>query len=94
MWPVPDSATTYTLNLQTVRQIQDASLPGGVTMDLPYRWLDAFTSELAARLARIYAPAAAESLRAEAAQAWSIAATQDVEDVPLQIQPQLWGYYR
>lgn len=93
-WLVPDATTTYTAYLQIVRQVQDANLPLGETPDLPYRWLDAITAELSYRLSRIYAPDKEQMRKADAAEAWSVAAIQDTENVGMTIQPGIGDYYR
>lgn len=92
-YPVPDSATTYTLALRVLAQQEDVSMASGTTLDLPYRWLDAFTAGLAARLAQIYKPELADRLDARAERAWKIAAQEDQEDIPLTIAPATGGYY-
>jgi hypothetical protein len=92
LWPTPDAG--YTLIARTVRQVQDANLPSGVTMEVPYRFLDAFAAGLAARLARNYAPTLEAERKKDAAEAWLIAANQDVENVPIYIVPGLDSYYR
>jgi len=94
LWPVPDQTNVYSLNYYRVHQIQDAYLTGGQTVDIPYRWLDAMCSGLAARLAAIYAPDRLQLLEAKADQAYTIAATQDTENVGLYITPGLSGYFR
>ena len=94
LWPVPDQSNYYTLNYYAVTQIQDAELTDAQTVDIPYRWLDALAAGLAARLAAIYAPDRMQMLEAKAAQAYTIAATQDTENVPLYITPGLAGYFR
>ena len=94
LWPVPDQTSTYTLNYYAVTQIQDAELTDAQTVDIPYRWLDALAAGLAARLAAIYAPDRMQMLEAKAAQAYTIAATQDTENVGLYITPGLSGYFR
>lgn len=94
LYPVPDDATTYTLNLRMLAQLEDVSLANGTTLDLPYRWLDAFTSGLASRLAQIYKPEMADRLDARAERAWQIAAKEDQEDVPITVAPEIGGYYR
>ena len=94
LWPVPDQTNYYTLNYYAVTQIQDAELTDAQTVDIPYRWLDALAAGLAARLAAIYAPDRMQMLEAKAAQAYTIAATQDTENVPLYIMPGLSGYFR
>lgn len=94
MWPVPDANGPYTLNYYTCLQMQDANLAGGETPDIPYRWLDAFTSGLSHRLARVYRPALEDKREKDAMKAWTIAATQDVENVSLSIAPTISSYYR
>lgn len=94
LWYVPDASSTYTLRLQTVRQVQDANLTGGETPDLPYRWLDWFEAEIAARLARIWKPELEMERKKDAAEAWQVAAVQDTENVSMAIVPGLSGYYR
>lgn len=93
LWLVPDQTSTYTLNYYRVTQIQDANLSGGETPDLPYRWLNAVVTGLAARLAKIYAPALEDKRQMDADKAWNRAATQDVENVDMVIAPMLGGYY-
>ena len=87
LWPVPDASAQYVLNIRILHQFEDAVFAGGTTVAAPYRWLDAWTSGLAARLAQIYKPDMAEHMDAKAERAWSIAATQDQEDVPIYIIP-------
>jgi len=91
-WPVPDSGGPYTAFMQVVTQVQDVVLPSGATLDLPYRFLDAFLAGLAVRLARIHAPDRLQDSRAEADRTWQIASTQDVENVPFYIIPGLSTY--
>lgn len=94
LWPVPDGNATYTLKMRVCRQIQDVSLTSGTTLDLPYRWLDVYVADLAHRLSRIYAPALEQARKADAAEAWANAATEDQERVPLYISMSTQGYYR
>lgn len=94
LYPTPDGATTYTLNLRMLAQMEDVSLSSGTTLDLPYRWMDAFTSALAARLAQIYKPELADRLDTRAERAWMIAAKEDQEDVPMTIAPEIGIYWR
>lgn len=93
-WTVPDATSVYTARLQCVRQVQDANLPSGETPDLPYRWLDWFEADLAHRLSRFYAPTLEQQRKADADEAWRIAATDDTENVALNISPGLGNYYR
>jgi len=94
LWPVPDGNATYTLKMRIYRQIQDVSIPGGATLEVPYRWLDVFVAELAYRLARIYAPDKEAARKQDATDAWGNAAFEDQERVPMFVQPDLSGYYR
>ena len=63
-------------------------------METPYRWLDAFASGLTYRLARMYAPERAMTLKADAVEAWNVAAYEDQEDVSISIMPELAEYFR
>lgn len=47
LYPVPDSAATYTLVYWRLRRIQDAGASADVTHDIPFRFLPALTSGLA-----------------------------------------------
>lgn len=94
LWPTPDSGGPYTLIVQTVSQVQDASIVGGVTLDTPYRFYDAFVAGLAHRLARIWAPSLEQARKQDAMEAWANASGNDVEDVPLYLIPGLSSYYR
>jgi hypothetical protein len=93
LWPVPDGNGPYTVYYYRVRQIQDAALPNGFQMEVPYLWLDAMTAGLAHRLARVFAPQLEQIRKADADEAWAIAAKQNVENVPLYIVPGLWSYF-
>lgn len=93
LWQVPDASATYVLNLQILSQPQDATLPGGVTPNFPFRWMDAFTSALAARLAAIYRQDLEDKRKADAERSWQIAAKEDIEYVPQFIYPGLSTYY-
>lgn len=95
-WQVPDG-TPYQFFYYAMTQPQDAVMPAGVTMDLPYRFLDAFAAGLALRLAQKYPPPPPRTivdLKAEYDEAWTLAAQQDIEQVPLVISPGLTSYYR
>lgn len=94
LWPVPDGGGPYTLRYYRCRQIADATMTNGAFPDVPYRWLDAWVSALSTRLARLHAPDRLQESQQETARTWAIAATQDVENVPLHITPGMAGYYR
>lgn len=98
LWPVPDADATYTLKLQTFRQMQDVVLAGGVGVDTPYRFLDAFATGLAARLAVVYPeklkdPNKARDLQAAYESRFILAAQQDQERTPMYIRPTFAGYF-
>jgi hypothetical protein len=95
LWPVPDgSGNPATLTYYYVTQIGDASLPSGATADIPYRWLDAFSSGLAYYLSRMWMPEKSQLLKADADEAYAIAAAQDTEYAPVYISPMVQGYFR
>lgn len=92
-YPVANS-NDYVLNYYACTQIQDGALGGGQTPDIPYLWMDALVAGLAYRLARVYAPALEAQRKADAQEAWEIAARQNVENVPFKISPNIGRYYR
>jgi hypothetical protein len=93
LWQVPDGSASYTLKLQILSQPEDAKLPSGVTPNFPYRWMDAFTAALAARLSVIYRQDLEDKRKADAERAWQLAAKQDEEEVPIFVYPALGNYY-
>lgn len=95
-WPVTDQDNTYVLRYYVVTQIFDANYTSGQQADVPYRFLEAFGSGLAAKLAEIYPPTngrSVQDIQMIAAKAYARATQQDSEDVPLFITPQLTTYY-
>ncbi len=94
VWPVPDQDDVYTLKLRVCRQIQDVSLKGSKTLDLPYRWLEVWIAEMAWRMSRIYAPDKEDKRKIEAQEAWANAATEDQENTPIYLAPSLSSYWR
>lgn len=100
LWPVPNQGG-YQLKYYRCFQIQDANLAGGETPDIPVLWMDWLVAGMAHRLSRPYGPpSVSEALALEkqrkqdADEAWIIAATQNVENVPLTMAPAISGYYR
>ncbi len=94
LWAVPDQTSVYTLNYFRYRQIQDAALGGGAQIEIPYLWLDALAAAMAHRLSRHYAPQLEQLRKADAVEAYQIAATQNTEDVDMYIAPMLAQYSR
>lgn len=92
-WPVPDASGPYVLNYFAASQMQDANIPGGETLDVPYLFLDAVVASLAHRLSRIYAPPIEAVRKADAREAWELAAAQNVENCDLYLVPAIGGYY-
>lgn len=95
VWPVPDGSTQDAfLNYYRVKQIQDATLPGGATMDIRTQWLPAFADGLAANLARSWAPDRVADLKNWADMTYQAASNQEVEAGNFYISPQLSSYFR
>lgn len=94
LWPVPDNGGPYTLEYYRYRQIQDAEFAGGNSPEVQYLFLDAWVAGLAHRLARHYAPALEMLRKADAKDAWDVAANQNVENVNFYIVPGLRNYFR
>ena len=92
-WPVPDGNGPYTLDILSYTQIQDANLASGETPNVPYRWFDAIVAGLSHRLSRVYAPPLEAQRKADAQEAWMIAADQDTEPVPVRFVPGITAYY-
>ncbi len=99
IWPVVPSGSSavYTLKMQTFRQMQDVRIGGGVTIDTPYRFLDAFSTGMAARLAVIYPEKLKMSiadLDALFEKRFKLAAQLDQERTPMYVRCQMSGYFR
>lgn len=91
---VPDGAFSYDFFYYRARQIQDANVINGQNLEIPLRFFDAITADLAHRLARIYRPEQEEMRKADRDEAWAIASTEDTEWTPMYITPGLTGYFR
>lgn len=94
LWPVPNASSTYTLNYYYMRQAQDSELFNGTEQEIPWYYLSSFVAGLAAKLALTYAPDRADRLEALATKAWQRALDVGSENVPIQILPQMRGYFR
>jgi hypothetical protein len=93
LWEVPNVSGIYTLKYYRVMQMDDANLRNGETPDIPYRFYDCMVAGLAHRLARIWKPELEQQRERDFDKAWAIAATQDTENVPMSILPQLGRYF-
>jgi len=94
LWPVPDGSSAQYLKYYRVRQLQDSNLQNGQQVEIPYLWMEAFAYGLAYRLAQIWAPAIAQTLKPMADEAYDIAARQNVEVAQQFISPVISGYWR
>lgn len=94
LWPVPDGTSAQYLKYYRVRRLQDANLQNGEQVEIPYLWLEAFAYGLAYRLAQIWAPAIAQTIKPMADESYQIAADQNVEQAQQYISPMISGYFR
>lgn len=93
LWPVPDGTSATYLKYYRVRQIQDANFTSAQTVEIPYRWLEAFSDGLAYRISKIWTPGIAEKLKLQADESYNVAAYQDIENVPMYYSPMISGYF-
>lgn len=94
VWMTPDGTSATNLCYYRLVQIEDAVVPGGVTMDLPYRWLKAFADAYALEIARAWNPAAIGAIEPFAEKSYTTVANQDVETSSIYIAPQMSQYWR
>lgn len=92
LWPVPNQV--FTLTIWRFRALQDAMLKNSGQFEIPALWLDAACAGIAARLAIHYAQDLEAQRETQAEKAYTVAATQNVEDAPLYFLPTLDGYFR
>lgn len=94
LWQVPDGSSPQYLNYYRLRQTQDANFANGQNVEIPFLWLEAFADALAWRFARLWQPPLAEQFKADAAESYAIAATQNEEVASIYISPQTSSYFR
>jgi len=92
LWQPPDASQPYVLNYFRARQMQDATVPGGLGPEAPYRFMEAYVAGLAFKLAELYAPARMSELAMRAETAIEKAKQRDVEKAPLRIVPAMGIY--
>lgn len=80
LWNVPENVTDQIIYYR-MRQLQDVGA-GSNTPDIPYRWQEALTAGVAAKLAEKYAPDRERGLIAKAAAAFGKAMQEDRERTP------------
>lgn len=93
LWQPPDDAQPYVLHYYRARQVQDASVPGGITPEVPYRFLEAYVAGLAEKVSMTYAPGRTADLKVQALAAFDLARKRDVENSPLRIVPAIGTYF-
>ncbi len=98
-WNPPDNNGPYIFSIYAMIQPEDAVLEGGTGVDLPYRYLEAFSAGLAAKLSRKWPPnpstgVTVKDLKDEATEALQAALAEDIERTPLFISPGLSSFYR
>lgn len=89
-WPPPQEEFTSVF-INRIRQVQDAT-QSQQTLDIPYRFLEAFTSTLAAKLALKCAFDRVAVLAEAAKGSVDIALMEDRERVDVSFKPDLGGY--
>jgi hypothetical protein len=100
IWQPPfQGGPAYTINYNYLSRIDDVGLATGETPDVPYRALEALCCGLTKRLAKKFAPAALRQqivteTTADALDAWNDFITNDQEDGPMIMQPNVGGYGR
>ena len=81
IWEVPFPNGNYVLRYYRSRQVQDADFISGQQLQVPYRFLESFVSELGAHLAMKFAPDRAKDLAGYAQEQWVLASEEDIEKV-------------
>lgn len=89
LWPVQDNADQVFYYYAWLFQFDIGALTNQV--DAPNRWMEAVTSGLAMKLAQKWAPDRYDRLNAAYKEAYTAAAAEDVESVPMRIAPDLLG---
>lgn len=93
LWPIPDTAMTYTLVYWRMRRIQDAG-DGANTMDVPFRFVPCMVAGLAYYLA-LKVPGGTDRLQVLKAQyddAWAAATDEDREKASVRFVPKVAGF--
>jgi hypothetical protein len=93
LWQLPTNSGPQTLQVYVTNRLQDVSLQTGATVDMPYRFTEAFTAGIAARFAQKFAPALFPVMKAEAMAQWKEAEDFDSERVPLYLGIDATGYW-
>ena len=88
VWPIPDGSQSYTFVYWRLRRIQDAG-DGSNTMDVPFRFIPCMVAGLAYYLSMKLPNALdrMEMLKAQYAEAWDFASTEDREKAAIRFVP-------
>lgn len=98
--PALDFAAGYCLNYYWLSRIEDANQTSGETPDVPYLGLAALVADLALDLARkptltpMVTPQRFQDIQNTAKETWDEFASTNREDVPINIRPNVSGYFR
>lgn len=88
-WPTPQDATVSVI-INTMQFTQDVGNFAN-TIFTPQRWYEALISGTAFRLAQKYAPNRLQDTKAAYDEAYAAAATEDTENVPMRLVPDMSG---
>ncbi len=94
VWPVPPSGSNYGFVAFRTRRVMDANPQSGETLDVPFRFYNAFVAELTAACAEKWKPEMFQQKALLAAAAWDRASSEDREKVTSSIVPNFEGFYR
>jgi hypothetical protein len=89
----PDG-TYPSVSYYRLRQIQDAVMGGGAQPEIPFYFIEAYAIALAWRLAVIWNPSLAASLKTLADEAYEIAANRNTEQAAFYVTPMITPYFR
>lgn len=93
LWPTPNGQQA-SFKYYRLRQTQDSNLAGGLNVEIPWYYLEAYATALAYRLALIWNPERAPALKPLADEAYGIASRQNIEQASVYISPVISGYFR
>jgi hypothetical protein len=93
LWPVPNGQQAY-FKYYRLRQTQDSNLANNANVEIPWYYLEAYAFALAYRLALIWNPDRAISLKPQADESYGIARNQNTETANFYVSPVINGYWR
>lgn len=94
LWQVPNDNGPYVLYYSRTAQLDDVNPQGSQTIQIPYRFMEAFCAEAASLFAQKWAPDRAIAMLAYAKEKWDEASAEDRERVTTYLVPQIGSYYR